>query len=124
MRSARAAFAWGEQPFADLPGVLAEVGIDPALAVEADNPDRDIDIKNSMTDATAALGDGGAEPSIPILAIIEGPRRTGFHGPLLSGPVPDINAGEIWDAFITLARVSSVCELSRPRPAQPMTDAA
>jgi hypothetical protein len=103
-------------PFSNLPGVLAEAGLDRRYARSAYDERWDEVIRKSMADAHAIVGEGTGTP----VTVLWLDRPVGFQGPLVSPTPTGIEALGLWDAFLTLATVPGVFEASRPRPPRPL----
>jgi predicted DsbA family dithiol-disulfide isomerase len=96
----------------DLAGALAAVGLDPELAAAADDASFDDDIRRSMDEVTALVGD---DVGIPIAAIDDGDGPWAASGPVLRAiPVGD-EALALFDAWVATLRVPGFAELKRAR---------
>ena len=102
-------------PFSDLPSVLVESGLDSRYARAAYDERWDEVIRKSMADAYAVVGEGAGTP----VTILWLDRPVGFQGPLVSPAPTGIDALGLWDAFVNLANLPEVFEISRPRPQRP-----
>ncbi len=99
-------------PFSNLPAVLEETGLDSAYAGAAYDERWDEVIRKSMADAYAVVGEGAGTP----VTVLWLDRPVGFQGPLVCPAPTGTDALRLWDAFVRLAGLPGVFEISRPRP--------
>ena len=112
--------AEGRLPFSELPGVLADAGLDSRYAAAAYDERWDEVIRKSMADAYAVVGECAGTP----VTVLWLDRPVGFKGPLVSPAPTGTDALGLWDAFVRLASLPEVFEISRPRPSRPELSAA
>jgi hypothetical protein len=105
----------GRPPFQDLEGALAAAGLASAYAAAADEAARDKEIRRSMIEASAAVGEGVGTPAL----VLHHDPPVGLLGPLVSPPPTGAEAVRLWDAVVAFTTVPGVLELSRPRPQRP-----
>jgi hypothetical protein len=105
----------GRPPFQDLAGALAAAGLPSTYAAAADDAAWDQQIRRSMAEAFAVVGEGVGTPAL----VLQGDPPVGLLGPLVSAPPTRAEALRLWDAVVTFATVPAVLELSRPRPPRP-----
>jgi hypothetical protein len=110
-----AAYNAGRPPFQDLEGALAAAGLASAYAMAADQAARDKEIRRSMAEAFAVVGEGVGTPAL----VLHGDPPVGLLGPLVSPPPTGAEAVRLWDAVVAFTTVPGVLELSRPRPQRP-----
>jgi hypothetical protein len=102
-------------PFQDLDGPLKAAGLSRAYAAAADDAARDEQIRQSMAEAFAVVGEGVGTPAL----VLHLHPPVGLLGPLVSPPPTGAEAVRLWDAVVALTTVPGVLELSRPRPQRP-----
>ena len=104
----------GEKADDDLAAALAAVGLEPELAAAADDAGFDEDIRASMAEAWALVGE---DVGIPILAIDDGdgagPKAA--SGPILCAMPDRDEALQLFDAWAAALRVPGFAELKRTR---------
>ena len=105
----------GRPPFQDLEGTLEAAGLASAYAAAADEAARDKEIRRSMVEASAVVGEGSGRQR---WCCINDPP-VGLLGPLVSPPPTGAEAVRLWDAVVAFTTVPGVLELSRPRPQRP-----
>jgi len=105
----------GRPPFQDLAGALEATGLAPAYAAAADEAAWDEQIRRSMAEAFAVVGQGIGTPTL----VLHLDPPVGLLGPLVSPPPTGTDALRLWDAVVAFATVPGVLELSRPRPLRP-----
>jgi hypothetical protein len=105
----------GRPPFQDLEGALEAAGLASAYAAAADEAARDKEIRRSMVEASAAVGEGVGTPAL----VLHHDPPVGLLGPLVSPPPTGAEAVRLWDAVVAFTTVPGVLELSRPRPQRP-----
>jgi hypothetical protein len=110
-----AAYNAGRPPFQDLEGALAAGGLASAYAAAADEAARDKEIRRSMAEAFAVVGQGVGTPAL----VLHRDRPVGLLGPVVSPPPAGAEAVRLWDAVVAFTTVAGVLELSRPRPQRP-----
>jgi hypothetical protein len=110
-----AAYNAGRPPFQDLEGALEAAGLASAYAAAADEAAKDKEIRRSMAEASAAVGEGVGTPAL----VLHLDPPVGLLGPLVSPPPTGAEAVRLWDAVVAFATVPGVLELSRPRPQRP-----
>lgn len=92
-------------------GLLADAGLDPALADAADDASFD-DVLREETEL--ALSRTGPDVGTPILTFDPGqPKESSLFGPVISKAPEGDDALELFDAVRTLARTHSFAELKR-----------
>lgn len=106
--------------FADLPETLEAAGLERGYADAAYDERWDEVIRKSMEDLAAIMGEG-VHPPVLVLWLN---RPIGFQGPLVSPAPTGAQALALWDAFVRLARVPGVFEISRPLPPRPQLSPA
>jgi len=95
---------------------LEAAGLDPALIAAADDEKWDAEIRSSMAEAIALVGD---EVGVPILEMHEGDRTVGISGPIMS-PAPRGEAAlAAWDSVVSLAFTDGFFEVKRSRTTGP-----
>ncbi|MBA2624516.1 MAG: DsbA family protein [Acidimicrobiia bacterium] len=96
----------------DLAAMLTAVGLDPALAVAADDASLDADLRASMAEATDLVGD---DVGVPILAV----DGQAVFGPILA-PAPTGDAAlRLFDAVVATLTEPGFFELKRARTRGP-----
>jgi len=108
-------FKAGRSPFQDLEGALEAAGLSSAYVAAADDAAWDEQIRQSMAEAFAVVGEGVGTPTL----VLHHDRPVGLLGPLVSPPPTGAEALRLWDAVVAFATVPGVLELSRPRPPRP-----
>ena len=99
---------------------LAEVGLEPGLALAADDPQYDHLVRATHASAVALSGAGVGTPVIAIDGLDGKP--VGFFGPIIT-PIPrGEDAGRLWDGFVLVAQVPGVMEIKRHRIMGPVVD--
>jgi predicted DsbA family dithiol-disulfide isomerase len=106
----------GEKADDDLAGALSAVGLEPELAGAAQDPALDEDIRASMADAMALVGD---DVGIPVVAIDDGEGRVGASGPILCAMPTGDEALQLFDAWVATLRIPGFAELKRTRTGPP-----
>lgn len=106
----------GEQADDDLAGALSAVGLEPELAEAANDSALDDDIRSSMAEARALVGD---DVGIPVVAIGEGDGRVGASGPILCAMPTGDEALQLFDAWEATLRIPGFAELKRTRTGPP-----
>ena len=106
----------GDPELTRLPAALEHVGLDPEFSADADALRWDAEIRGSMADATAIVGD---EVGLPVITIEDGDARPGLFGPVLSPAPVGAEADALFDAFLTAARSPGFFELKRTRDRSP-----
>ncbi len=102
----------------DLPSVLARLDLDPAHAAAADDDGHDEAIR---AETAEALDRVGGDVGTPIITFGP-PDGPSFFGPVISDVLPTAEeAGEAWDALVTLARWPGFAELKRTARSIPIT---
>ena len=109
------AFRAGRIPFGDIDSALQAAGLPPGYATAADDAGRDVPIRRSMEQASAAVGEGDGTPAL----VLQRDRPIGVLGPVISGPTTEAEALRVWDAVEAFLSAPSLLELSRPRPRWP-----
>ena len=94
---------------ADIPAILATVGLPTDLAAAADRPQHDDVLRAETAEALERAGDDVGTPIIS-LAPPDGPA---FFGPVISDLPSDTEAVELWDAMVRLASWPGFAELKR-----------
>ena len=94
-----------------VPAALTVAGLDPSLAGAFSDSRWDRAIESSMVEAADLCGTTAASPTI---AIESAPGRA-FFGPVLSHAPTGADAGELWDAFATMASAGALYEIKRDR---------
>ena len=94
-----------------VPQTVAAAGLGSALAGAFSDPSWDRVIESSMQEAADLCGTTAASPTI---ALESAPGR-GFFGPVLSHAPAGAAAGELWDAFVTMASADALYEIKRDR---------
>jgi predicted DsbA family dithiol-disulfide isomerase len=102
----------GEKADDDLGAALAAVGLEPELAAAAEDESWDEDIRASMAEARALVGE---DVGIPIIALDDGDGPTGASGPILSAMPMGDEALQLFDAWVAALRVPGFVELKRSR---------
>jgi hypothetical protein len=105
----------GRPPFQKLEGALVAAGLAPAYAAAADEAARDEQVRRSMAEAFAVVGEGVGTPA----PVLHAHPPVGLLGPLVSPPPTGTEAVRLWDAVVAFATLPGVLELSRPRPQRP-----
>jgi hypothetical protein len=105
----------GRPPFQDLEGVLVAAGLPPAYAAAADDASRDEQVRRSMAEAFAVIGEGVGTPAL----IVHRDPPVGLLGPVVASTPTGADAVRLWDAVVAFAALPRVLELSRPRPSRP-----
>jgi hypothetical protein len=105
----------GRPPFQDLSGALEAAGLASAYAAAADEAARDKEIRRSMAEAFAVVGEGVGTPAL----VLHRDPPVGLLGPVVSPPPTEAEVVRLWDAVVAFAAVPGVLELSRPRPQRP-----
>jgi hypothetical protein len=106
------AFREGRIPFGDIDAALRAAGLPPGYATAADDAERDEQIRRSMDEASAAVGEGVGTPAL----VLQQNRPVGVLGPVVAGPTTEAEALRVWDAVVAFLAAPSLLELSRPRP--------
>lgn len=104
----------------DLPAILLRVGLPEGLAQAAGDSGWDKEIRADTEEALARVG---GDVGTPILSFSP-PDGPAFFGPVISEVPSDEDAGELYDAIVTLSRWRSFAELKRnirQFPATPLT---
>lgn len=96
----------------DIAGVLAELGLDAALAAAADDESFDAAIAASMDEALALVGD---DVGTPIIAIDGPDGRVGLFGPVITRMGTHEECLRLWDGFVAMATAPGFFELKRTR---------
>jgi hypothetical protein len=104
----------GRPPFQDLEGALEAAGL-ASYAAAADEAARDKEIRRSMAEVFAVVGEGVGTPAL----VLHLDPPVGLLGPLVSPPPTGAEAVRLWDAVVAFTTVPGVLELSRPRPQRP-----
>lgn len=112
MPQAIAAHYAGRPPYQDLEGTLVATGLAPSHALAADDAAWDAVIRRSMAEAFALAGGVIGTPVI----VLHREPPVAFMGPVVAPAPTGVDALALWDAFVALAAVPGVFELSRPRP--------
>ena len=99
-----------------LGAALLAAGLDADYLSEAGNERWDDEIRGSMSDALACVGD---DVGVPILVFHDGDRVYGLSGPVMSPAPTGDRALELWDLVAGLAGFSDVFELKRSRTRGP-----
>jgi mycothiol-dependent nitroreductase-like protein len=94
---------------------LVAAGLTPAYAAGADDASRDEQIRRSMAEAFAVIGQGVGTPAL----VVHRDPPVGLLGPVVASAPTGPDAARLWDAVLALATVPGVLELSRPRPPRP-----
>jgi Mycothiol-dependent nitroreductase Rv2466c len=110
-----AAYNAGRPPFQDLEGALAAAGLASAYAASADEAARDEEVRRSMAEAFAVVGEGVGTPAL----VLHCDPPVGLLGPVVSPLPAGAEAVRLWDAVVAFTTVPGVLELSRPRPQRP-----
>jgi hypothetical protein len=105
----------GRPPFQDLEGALEAAGLALPYAAAADEAARDKEIRRSMAEVFAVVGEGVGTPAL----VLHADPPVGLLGPVVSPPPAGAEAVRLWDAVVAFATVPGVLELSRPRPQRP-----
>jgi hypothetical protein len=105
----------GRPPFQDLSGALEAAGLASAYAAAADEAARDKEIRRSMAEVFAVVGEGVGTPAL----VLHRDPPVGLLGPVVSPPPTEAEVVRLWDAVVAFAAVPGVLELSRPRPQRP-----
>jgi hypothetical protein len=105
----------GRPPFQDLEGALVAAGLASAYAAAADEAARDKEIRRSMAEVFAVVGEGVGTPAL----VLHADPPVGLLGPVVSPPPTGAEAVRLWDAVVAFTTVPGVLELSRPRPQRP-----
>lgn len=95
---------------------LVAAGLDRALMSAADDEHWDNEIRGSMAEAIAQVGD---EVGVPILVFRDGDRVAGISGPIMSPSVTGEPALALWDHVVGVAWNPNVFELKRSRTTGP-----
>lgn len=95
---------------------LDAAGLDRRLVAAAEEERWDAEIRGSMADATAHVGD---DVGVPILLFTDGGRTAGISGPIQSPAATGEEALALWDAVRTLVFVPGFFELKRSRTVGP-----
>jgi predicted DsbA family dithiol-disulfide isomerase len=106
----------GERADDDLGAALAAVGLEPDLAVAAEDGSWDDAIRASMAEARAVVGE---DVGIPIAAVDDGDGPKGASGPIFSALPTGDEALRLFDAWVTTLRVPGFAELRRSRTGPP-----
>jgi len=96
----------------DVADSLVAAGIDPSFATAADDPSIDAAINASMDEA---LGLGGDDVGVPIIAWDHEGTRVGFFGPVVMAAPEGAEAGALWDLVVASAAFPELTELKRRR---------
>lgn len=106
----------GELVF-DVAEVLEAVGLDPGLAVAADDEAWDSEIRRRMDDG---LDLTGTDVGTPLIAFDdENGDRVGLFGPVITEvPAPDASV-RLWDGFVAMATTPGFWEAKRTRTERP-----
>jgi DSBA-like thioredoxin domain len=110
-----AAYNARRPPFQELEGALVAAGLAPAYAAAADDAARDEQVRRSMAEAFAVVGEGVGTPAL----VLHADRPVGLLGPVIASVPAGAEAMRLWDAVVAFAAVPGVLELSRPRPQRP-----
>jgi hypothetical protein len=105
----------GRPPFQDLEGALEAAGLASAYAAAAEEAARDKEIRRSMAEVFAVVGEGVGTPAL----VLHRDPPVGLLGPVVSPPPTEAEVVRLWDAVVAFAAVPGVLELSRPRPQRP-----
>ena len=95
---------------------LEAAGLDRAFVEAADDEKWDAEIRGSMADATAHVGE---DVGVPILVFTDGDRTMGTSGPIMSPSATGDEALAIWDAVVALVFAPCFFELKRSRTTGP-----
>jgi predicted DsbA family dithiol-disulfide isomerase len=106
----------GERADDDLAGALNAVGLEPELAGAAQDAALDAEIRASMAEARALVGD---DVGIPVVAIDDGTGLRGASGPVLCAMPTGDEALQLFDAWVATVRVPGFAELKRTRTGPP-----
>jgi len=96
---------------------LESTGLGPNFMAAADDEKWDAEIRGSMTEAIAQVGD---EVGVPIMVFSDGSRKAGISGPIMSPSVTGEPALALWDNVVGLAWNPNVFELKRSRTTGPI----
>lgn len=107
----------GHRDFDHVPGVLADMGLDPELVGALDDPSWDGRIRESMEEAHDLAGPRAGVPLLSITA--DGPPRA-FLGPVFSPAPTGVAALSAWDGLVTLIAAPGFFELKRHRSGEPV----
>ncbi len=99
-----------------LRSVLEACGLDPALAIAADDEEQwDPVIRAEMA---VAIEKAGNDVGVPII-VLDGGEGPGWFGPVISRAPRGDDALALWDAFETMARLPGFYEMKRARSERP-----
>jgi Mycothiol-dependent nitroreductase Rv2466c len=110
-----AAYNAGRPPFQELEGALVAAGLAPAYAAAADEAARDEQVRRSMAEAFAVVGEGVGTPAL----VLHAHPPVGLLGPVIASVPAEAEAVRLWDAVVAFAAVPGLLEFSRPRPQRP-----
>jgi hypothetical protein len=101
----------------DLAAALGAIGLDPELAVAADDERWDVEIRRRMDEGLALVGDDVGTPIIAFRCP-DGTKR-GIFGPVIT-KVPDTEQSlAFWDAMVVFTTTDGFWELKRTRTERP-----
>jgi len=95
---------------------LAATGLDAELMAAVDEDTWDAELRASMADAVAHVGD---EVGVPILVFHDGEREAGISGPIMSPAPTGDEALTVWDSVAALVFVLGFFEVKRSRATGP-----
>jgi 2-hydroxychromene-2-carboxylate isomerase len=104
-----------EDPATVVPAVLAELGLDPALADEAWSDEVDAATRESHRDGIERVGQDVGTPVIAVDGVA-------FFGPVISPAPKGREALDLWDGVVAAARYPGFFELKRSRTTGPVFD--
>ncbi len=101
----------------DLADALTAVGLDPALAAEAENEVWDAEIRTRMD---AGLELTGQDVGTPIIAFEDRDGvKQAYFGPVITAVPPTEDSLAMWDALVTMMSIKGFWELKRTRTERP-----
>ncbi len=106
-----------QEGFVEAATALADIGLDPGLALAADDDAWDATIEGSMAEGLALVGDDVGTPIIGLSS--PAGERVGFFGPVISRRPPLEQALQLWDGIALAAAVPGFWELKRTRTEGP-----
>lgn len=110
-------FHYDEEIPPDMEAALRATGLDPALAAAAEEEKWDGEIRDSMAEARALVGE---DVGVPILAFTFSDHRQGFSGPIVSPAPTGEDSRALWQAMVTLTCQPGVWEVKRSRTTGPV----
>lgn len=94
--------------------LLADLGLPEELITSADDTTLDSELKGSLDEAMAVVGEDVGVPTI-VYQLDDGSSQ-GYFGPVLNSMPSSTECLAIWDGLVKLAGVKSFYELKRTRP--------